>query len=266
MTVHCLTNRPSPLLEEGQRTFLFRDDVDLDHAVSQHKAYCDLLSTLGVQVRSLTILQDEPDSVFIEDTALVLDELAVLANMGTAARSREPAGVEAILREYREAVVRLDDGVTLEGGDVLRIGRTLLVGLSRRTNRCGIESLSQIVKPYGYRVESVPVSGCLHLKTGCTAVDERRLVVNPAWIDCRALSRFELFPVPREEPWGANILRIGNQCVMAVASPRTAELVQSLGPDVRTLDISEFAKVEGGVTCLSLLWEQPGEATSPKIA
>src|SRR5262249_28856941 len=155
------------------------------------------------------------DCAFVEDTAVVLDEVAVLASMGTASRRAEPAAIEPELRKYRE-VRRVEAPATLEGGDVLRVGRTLLVGLSSRTNQAGIDALGETARPFGYGVVPVPVQGCLHLKTACTALDDRRLLVNPAWLDVQTLQGFDLVHVPEAEPWGANVARVGTSVCLAV--------------------------------------------------
>ena len=138
--------------------------------------------------------------------------------MGTASRRREPAAIEPILREHRE-VVRIEPPATLEGGDVLRVGRTLLVGSSRRTNHAGIALFAAIVERFGYRVVSIPVRDCLHLKTACTALPDGRLLINPAWISLAALADFELVEVPTDEPWGANICLV-NSTVLLPAGHR----------------------------------------------
>src|SRR5262249_43075317 len=143
------------------------------------------------------------------------------------------------------------------GGDVLRVGRTLLVGLSSRTNAAGVSALEAVVRRYGYAVTAVPVRGGVHLKTACTALDDGRLLVNPDWFDVGGLRGFEMVGVPEEEPWAANVARVGASLCMSAAYPRTAERIRGLGFDVRTIDLSEFAKAEGAVTCLSLLFRSP---------
>jgi dimethylargininase len=162
--------------------------------------------------------------------------------------------IEPVLREYRREIRRVEPPATLEGGDVLRIRRRLLVGLSCRTNAAGVAALADIVRPFGYTVEAVPVRGCLHLKTACAALDERTLIVNPPWLDVNDLPPgFREVAVPDEEPWAANVLPVGGSILLAAGQHRTADLIRRLGLDVRPVDISEFAKAEGGVTCLSIL-------------
>jgi len=249
-----LTHFPSPFMDSCQLTHLERTPIDRARALRQHQEYCRVLRDCGADVRVLDFHRDLPDCAFIEDTAVVLDEVAILTSMGTPARRPESAGIESMLRPYRP-IERIELPATLEGGDVLRVGRTLLVGVSARTNPAGIAALEAIVGRHGYVVRSVPVQGCLHLKTACTALDNERLLVNPAWIDREALHGFDLVRVPDEEPWGANVARVGKDLCLSAAYPRTAEMISAMGFDVRAIDLSEFAKAEGGVTCLSILMD-----------
>jgi dimethylargininase len=250
-----LTHSPSPNLEQCQRTYVNPAPIAYDLAVQQHEAYCRMLRRSGVEVRTLVVNRGLPDSVFIEDTAVVLDEVAVLASMGAPSRRAEPAGIEPELCKYRE-VERIELPATVEGGDVLRVGRTLLVGLSSRTNAAGMEALRAVVRRFGYEVRPVPVRRCLHLKSACTALPDGRLLVNPAWLEVQALRGFALVRIPDTEPDAANALLVGARVCLPAAHPRTADLVRGLAFDVQTIDLSEFAKAEGCVTCLSLLFAE----------
>jgi dimethylargininase len=247
-----LTHVPSPNLDAGLRTYVGRVPIDFGRAVRQHEDYCRALRDCGAAVRTLDVNRGLPDSVFIEDTAVVLDEVAVLAAMGDPARRAEPAGVEAVLREYRE-VVRIEPPATLEGGDVLRVGREILVGLSCRTNAAGAAALQALVGRFGYRVTAVPVRGCLHLKSACGALPDGRLLVNPDWLDTATLPALGVVRVPDDEPDGANVAVVEGSVCLPAAHPRTANMLGRLGFAVRAVDLSEFAKAEGCVTCLSLL-------------
>ena len=183
----------------------------------------------------------------------MLDELAVLCSMGHPNRRPEPLGLEPVLREYRE-IRRVELPAAIDGGDVLRVDRTLLVGQSGRTNAAAATALAEIVGRYGYRVLPVAVRGCLHLKSAVTALPDGRLLVNPAWLDLRALDGFACVPLPEEEPDAANVALVGETVCASAAHPRTIERIRQLGFDVRAIDLSEFAKAEGCVTCLSLLF------------
>jgi len=243
-------------MERCQLTHVERASIDYGRAGEQHAAYCETLQACGAGVIALDVNREMPDCCFVEDTAVVLDEVAILTPMGTESRRGEPAGIEPELRKYRDVVhVRLP--ATLEGGDVLHAGRTLLVGLTARTNPAGVDAMAAIAARHGYRVVPVVVRGCLHLQTAVTALDDVTLLVNPEWVDLRQLRGFEFVRVPAEEPWGANVARVGQSVVAAAAYPRTTELLRRRGYDVRTVNVSEFAKAEGGVTCLSLLIDQP---------
>ncbi|HLJ94157.1 MAG TPA: arginine deiminase family protein [Gemmataceae bacterium] len=248
-----LTHLPSPSLDHGQRTHVARVSITHDLAVRQHGDYCQMLRDCGAQVRTLDVNRFLPDSTFIEDTAIVLDEVAVLTSMGTQARRGELAGIETELRKYRE-LVRVEDPARLEGGDVLRVGRSLLVGLSSRTDSEGVRAFEKIAHRYGYRVLAVPVRQCLHLKTACTALPDRSLLVNPCWVDGQSLAEFEIISVPESEPWAANTLTVAGTVCLAAEHVQTAELLRRRGFPVRTAGLSEFLKAEGGVTCLSLLF------------
>ena len=212
-----------------------------------------MLRSCGAEVHALDVNRDHPDSVFIEDTAIVLDEIAVLCSMGAPSRRGEPDGIAPALRKYRP-VERVALPATIDGGDVVRVGRTLLVGESSRTNAEGAAALARIVERHGYRVVTVPVTGCLHFKSACTALPDGRLLVNPAWIDMRPLAGFETFAVPPDEPTAADVAFVGDIVCMAAEHPGTARLVESLGFTVQTTPLSEFAKAEGAVTCLSLIF------------
>ena len=250
-----LAQTPSLRMDYGVRTYVAREPIDFAQVLAQHAGYCRTLANCGAAVRILEINSHFADGVFIEDTAVVLDEVAILASMGTASRRGEPAGIEQVLREYRE-VLRVDPAVMLEGGDVLQVGKSLLAGLSSRTNAAGVAALAAIAGRFGYSVQSVTVRGCLHLKTACTALPGGRLLVNPAWVELSALRGYELVFVPGEEPWAANVALLGSAVLLAAAHKRTAELIAKLGIATRPVDISEFAKAEGGVTCLSLIFAE----------
>jgi dimethylargininase len=247
-----LTHVPSPNMQHCQLTHLRRVRIDYGRAVQQHEEYCRTLRECGARVITLDVNRELPDCAFIEDTAIMLDEVAIVTSMGTPSRCPEPAGIEPELRKYRE-VRRIEPPATIEGGDVLRVGKTLLVGVSSRTNVLGVAALEAIVRRHGYTVRAVPVRGCLHLKTACTALDDCRLLVNTDWLDVGALHGYDLVHVPQEEPLAANTLRLGRTVCVALGHQRTFDLIGGLGLNVRAIDLSEFAKAEGCVTCLSVI-------------
>ncbi|MEE3370482.1 MAG: arginine deiminase family protein [Planctomycetota bacterium] len=247
-----LTHAPSLQMGQCLLTYLDRQPIDCELAQAQHRAFCQMLRRAGVRVRTLQTHLRSPDSAFIEDTAIVLDEIAILTSPGNATRRRELAAVERELADLH-IIRRIAPPAMIEGGDVLRLHRELLVGLSSRTNWKGIETLAQIVQPCGYRVMPISVEHCLHLKTACSALDDHTLLVNPDWIDATKLTRFKLLSVPADEPWGANIMRLNNQIWLPAAHRQTAARLRQAGYQTQLLELSEFGKAEGGISCLSLL-------------
>jgi len=241
-----------PTLERCELTFRSREPIDLNRAVAQHTAYADLLRALGLGVVEVPADPALPDCCFIEDTAVVLDEVALLAMPGAASRRGEIAAVAEALARFRP-LERTPLPATLEGGDVLRVGRRLFIGRSPRTNEAGIARLAAVAEPLGYRVIPVTVTGCLHLKSAVTALDDERLLANPGWVDMAPFAGLGVVPVAPEEPEAANVLRVAGLVVAHPGFPRTVDRVVQLGYAVRGLDISEFRKAEAALTCKSLL-------------
>ena len=251
-----LTREPSASLAHGERTFRAREPIDLAVAARQHEEYRRVLSECGARVTALPAIDDLPDAVFIEDVALVLDEVAILFHMGVTSRREEPARTAAEIARWRE-VVTLPEGSRAEGGDVVRLGRTLYVGRTGRTDDRGIAALGAVATSRGYRVVPVEVQGCLHLKSACTALDDDSLLVNPAWVDVAAFEA-RTIAVDPGEPDAANTVRIGSSVLLQAGCPRTLERVVAAGFAARVVDVGELAKAEGSLTCLSLLFEENG--------
>lgn len=233
-------------------THVSRRPIDIHSAVKQHESYCQALRDMGVEVEELPPLDAYPDSVFIEDNAIVLDELAVVTTMGTASRQGEVTSLRPVLSGLRR-LVAISPPATIEGGDVLRVGTRLFVGVSSRTNHLGVEALREIVEPLGYDVTMVSIQHCLHLKTACTALDNKTLLVNPLWLDVELFKQFRLLPVPSTEPFGANVLHVPQGILANAAYPITLDLIRMEGYPVTEVHLSEFSKAEAGVTCLSLI-------------
>lgn len=242
-----------PTLADGERSFREREPIDLERAIAQHAAYAALLRTLGLEVVEISADPAFPDCCFVEDVAVVLDEVALVTRPGALSRRGEVQAVEAALARYR-AIETTPAPATLEGGDVLRVGHTLYVGHSARTNEAGIARLAAVAEPIGYRVVRVAVTGCLHLKSAVTALDAQRLLLNRAWLDPSPFQGLELVDVAPEEPDAANVLRVAGMVIAHPGFPRTLERVASLGYSVRPLDVSEFLKAEAALTCKSLLF------------
>jgi dimethylargininase len=251
-----ITRAPSPSLADCELSFLAREPIHLAKARAQHQAYEKLLARLGARLIRLPAEPDLPDAMFVEDPALVLDELAVIFPLGTESRRPEAAGLAAALGPFRRLEYVALPG-TLEGGDVLRLGRQLFVGLSARSNSDGIAQLARIAAPYGYRVTSVPVAGCLHLKSAVTALDSRTLLGNRAWFDSRVFPGYEWVDVDPGEPRAGNVLTVAGVAIFPSAFPRTRERIEARGFRVTTLDISELQKAEAALTCSSLIFDAP---------
>lgn len=252
------TRSLSRRLAECELTHLDRDQIDLEKASRQHAAYERALAEAGLQVVRLPELPDQPDSVFVEDTAIMLGEHAVITRPGAPSRRREADSTAAALAEHF-TIHRLTRG-KLDGGDVLRIGRRLYVGQSQRTDCSGIVALANIAARLDFEVIEVPHERCLHLKTGATFVgrdeaERATLLINPDWISPSHFRDVALLPSHPAEPFGANALRAGERLLYPVAYPRTAERLRALGFDVEEVDIGEIEKAEAGLTCMSLIAE-----------
>jgi dimethylargininase len=233
-------------------THLAREPIDLELAAAQHADYEEALDRLGFTVLELEAQPELPDSVFVEDTAVVLDELAIITRPGAASRRPETLTIAEALAPVRP-LQQIEAPGTLDGGDVLSLGHHLYVGHSTRTNADGIRQLGNLVEPLGYTVTAVQVTGCLHLKSAVTQVAPGTLLINPQWISPAAFAGCRLIEVDPREPLAANALLGGGSVLYADASPATAARLLAGGIDVRLLAMSEIAKAEGAVTCCSLL-------------
>jgi dimethylargininase len=254
MPLTAIVREVSSIINDCELSFHARQRIDVANAISQHQAYQDCLAELGVRLVSLPAEPGLPDAVFVEDPAVVVKEVAIILNMGAPSRRPEATSLSKLLARYRPLEF-LTEPATLDGGDVLRIDGSVFVGLSRRTNRDGIDQLSRLLSPYGYRVQPVEVSGCLHLKSACSYVGDDTILVNRSWIDAGSLSGFELLDVPEEEPAAANALLINDVVIIPISFPKTRALLEKRGFRVRTIDVSELQKAEAGVTCTSLIFD-----------
>ena len=255
MTRIAITRAVSRALENCELTHLERRTIDLDLARRQHAAYQQALRDAGCEVLALEDLREFADSVFVEDTVVVLDSVAVLTRPGAASRQGEVESMSAALAPFRERLA-IQAPATLDGGDVLRLDRVIHVGASARSNAEGIEQLRQLVAPFGYRVEAVPMDGCLHLKTAVTQVAQDCLLINPAWVDARRFPDYRILTVHPDEPFAANAVWVGERVLYSASFPRTAQLLRDAGIDVHLVDMSETEKAEGGVTCCSVIFDR----------
>ncbi|MCH8099557.1 MAG: dimethylargininase [Proteobacteria bacterium] len=251
-----ITREVNAAIGSCELTFLPRVNVDTDLARQQHQHFQSALCSLGCEI---IIVPTEPglaDSVFIEDTAIVLDEVAVLCRPGATTRQAEVAGVERILNQYRSLASIVPPG-TLDGGDLLRIDKVIYAGLSTRSNRSGIKQLRSIVAEYGYSVKTVETAKCLHLKSAVSEVAPGLLLINSDWINKSAFGDYELVEVDNEEAHAANALLLGRSVIYPSSFPRTLEKLVMLGIDVTPVDLSELQKAEGAVTCCALVFATP---------
>jgi dimethylargininase len=249
-----ITRAVSASLASCELTWLPREPIDIDKAVAEHHAYERCLADLGAHMVSLPALDSHPDAVFVEDPAIVLDEVAVITTMGCESRRGERESLAAAIAPFRP-LIRMRDPAKLEGGDVMRVGRQLFVGLSVRTNAAGVAQLAGDLAPYGYGVHAVELRGCLHLKSACCCIGDDCVLVNREWVDTAGFAHYRLIDVAESEPGAANALRVGETIVMPNAYPETAGLLRQEGFRVVELEMTELMKAESGVTCSSLVFE-----------
>ena len=246
------TRAVSPRLPECQLTHLERVPIDAARAAAQHAAYEEALRGAGFEIVRLPDLPDDPDAVFVEDTALILGDHAVITRPGVASRADEVDSTADGLRDHFE-IHRIRSG-HLDGGDVLRIGQRLYVGTSTRTDHAGIAALADLARPLGYEVITAEAGACLHLKTGATYAGDGVLLYDAAAIDPSQFAGVE--PIAVEESGAANCVRAGTLLILPAGNPRTADALRNRGFTVAEIDVSELQKAEAGVTCMSLIDER----------
>jgi len=256
-----LTRSVPPAIDQCELTHLARTPIDYARAVAEHATYEAVLARLGCRVIRLADLPDHPDSVFVEDAAVVLDEIAVIARPGAESRRGEIGTVADALRAYRRLAM-IEAPATLDGGDVLVTPGRIFVGMSGRTNSDGIAQLAAIAAPCGYETIRVPVTACLHLKSAVTLAGRlspeggrAAFLVNPAWVDAQIFGNVELIEVDPSEPGAANVLRIGDRVICGTQYPRTRARLEAAGFATVAVAAGELAKAEGGLTCGSLVFE-----------
>jgi dimethylargininase len=245
----------SPSLARCELTHVSREPIDMDAAHSEHREYVAALEQLGCEVHVLPAEPDLPDSVFVEDAALVLDELAVIMRPGAPSRRPETVSIRAALEPHRHTEVIEAPG-TLDGGDVLRIDKQIFVGLSSRSNEDAIEQLSRLLKPYGYSVTGVELSACLHLKSAVSVVAPETLLINPEWVNADIFARWRMIEIDPAEPFAANAVAVGGSLIHPTGFDGTQARLAEAGLQVVAVDTTELQKAEGGVTCCSLIFEK----------
>ena len=250
-----ITRDVSPLFNECELTHIERTPIDVDIARAQHHQYVHVLQELGCEVIELPAEPDLPDSVFVEDTAFILPEVAVITRPGADSRKPETESIISALAPHIN-LVYVREPATIDGGDVLVLGKNIYVGLSTRSNPEAIDQLNELLKEHGYAVRGVEMHDCLHLKTAVTCVDDKTLLINKNWVDTHHFENFNLIEVDLSEPFAANCLPIGETIIFPTEFPKTRAKLEERGYRVVTIDVSELAKAEGAVTCCSLIVEQ----------
>ncbi len=239
-------------MDACELSFLERAPIAIELARRQHRAYEACLAEFGVRVISLPAETEYPDAVFVEDPAIVLDEIAVLTRTGAESRRGESDSLARELKKFRTLRWMQPPG-TLDGGDVMRVDRTLYAGRSGRSSPGGIQQLAAEAEPFGYRVQPVDVQGCLHLKSGCSYLGDGMVLVYRPWVDAEVFAGLKIIDAPDAE--AVNVLRVGDTVLIAAGFPKTAQRLAELGLRVRALDNSELRKAEGALTCCSLIFE-----------
>jgi dimethylargininase len=249
-----VTRAVSPTLAECELTHLTREPIDVARAVAEHACYEEALQSLGATVVHAPPEPTLPDAVFVEDTALVLENVAVLTRPGAATRRRETESIAQVLGSYKR-LERIEAPGTVDGGDLLVVGRKVYAGLSSRTNAAGIAQLGKHLSKLEYEVVAVELGGCLHLKSAVTEVADDLLLINADFVRPETFGPVETIAVAPSEPNAANALRIGTSLIYPLHYPETAERLDRAGLHVVPVPCGELAKAEGGVTCCSLVFE-----------
>ena len=235
-------------------THLERQPIDIAKAVKQHHEYEKILSDLGYNIIKATAAPHLPDSVFVEDCAIVLKELAILTHPGAESRRAEVEGLAEVLKPYRE-LHYINPPSIIDGGDVLVIGKQIWVGLSNRSNQSAINQMQKITTPHHYTIRGVNVTGCLHLKSAVTQVAKKTVLLNPEWIDANIFKDFQIIETHPDEPHAANALYLKEAVLFPKAYPLTAKKLIDAGIKIILLDNSEVIKAEGALTCCSVIFD-----------
>ena len=249
-----ITRGVSPSLADCELTYLEREPIDVARAVEQHAAYVEALREVGLQVVMLPASTDLPDAVFVEDTAVVIEDLAVITRIGVVSRQPENDLMAQVLADYRP-IKRIVAPGTIDGGDVLHVGHTLYVGGDGRSNDDGIAQLREFVAPHGYSVVKTALHGCLHLKSAATYIRRDTIIANPEWLDTDQIAGVSIIAVDPSEPWAANTITVNDTVFLPADCPKTAARLEAAGFAVRLLDVSELQKAEAGLSCMSVIFE-----------
>jgi len=247
-----ITRDISPRFNECELTHIDRSSIYLDIARTQHYGYIQALKELGCAVLELPAEPDLPDSVFVEDAAFILPEVAVITRPGADSRKPETESVAGALKPYRE-LLYITEPASVDGGDVLVLDKDIYVGMSTRSNPAAINQMNELLGKYGYRTHGVEMHDCLHLKTAVTHVDAKTLLINRKWVDIENFEGYNIIDIDPSEPFAANCLPVHGQIIYPAAFPRTCAILEAKGYKIKVVQVDELAKAEGAVTCCSLI-------------
>jgi len=249
-----ITREVSRDIVNCELTNLERTPIDVERARRQHAQYEAALKGLGLAVLSLPEAPELADSVFVEDTALVLDECAVITRPGAASRRPETEVIARSLAPYRK-LFHIQAPARIDGGDILQVGKRVYIGISTRSDPNAVEQVQDLLQPFGYEVNALTVTGCLHLKSAVTQVAEDTLLVNPTWVDRVNFKGVKFIEIDPSEPYAANAVLIGHTIIYPTAFPKTRKRLEQAGIPMVTVEADELAKAEGAVTCCSLIFK-----------
>lgn len=247
-----ITRDVSARFNECEITHIDRTPIDVRAAQSQHHGYVQALKELGCAVLELPAEADLPDSVFVEDTAIVLTDVALITQPGADSRKPETESIARALTPYRELVFIESPG-TVDGGDVLVLGKNIYVGLSTRSNKQAIDQMNQLLGKYGYKTQGVEMHDCLHLKSAVTRVNDETLLINRNWVDVENFEGYDLIDIDPSESFAANCLPINDSIIYPTTFPKTTAKLEARGYKIKSVIVDELAKAEGAVTCCSLI-------------
>jgi dimethylargininase len=251
MFTHGIVRKIPKNLQDGLTTSNL-GNPDFIKALQQHSNYIRALKKCGLKIITLKADEEFPDSTFVEDTAVVNKDLAVVTNLGALSRRGEEREIKTVLEKYFDKVKSIKNPGTLEGGDVLKIENEYFIGLSSRTNKDGAKQLEQILKKYGYSCSIIPFKNILHLKTGIAYIGDNNLIVSGEFIGNSIFKDYNLIKVEPDENYASNCIRVNNYVVIAKGFEKFKNSISNLGYKILEIDVSEFRKMDGGLSCLSL--------------
>ena len=254
MFKHTIVRTPCSKITEGITSAPELGQPIYEKALEQHKAYIEALKSTGVDVKVLPALEDYPDSCFVEDVAVLSEKCAIITNPGAGSRNGETEFIIPAIKEFysEDQIGYIKDPGTLEGGDVMKVGNTFYVGVSARTNEEGIKQFAEFFGSYGYEVKAVPLTEVLHLKTGVNYIENNKMLVSGEFIDKPDFAGYEKIVVPEDEAYGANCIWMNDTVIVPLGYPAVQKAVEDAGYKVIIVDTSEFRKIDGGLSCLSL--------------